>query len=187
MDFLSLFVVSSSLTFDTLAVSILTGLVISNIRFWQATKLAVVMAFFQGLMPFIGWFIGNSIKYYIVDFDHWIAFILLSILGIKIIIDAQKKDENKKDFNPFKTAVLIGISIATSIDALIVGVSFGLIKVNITLAVLLIGSLTYIVAMLGMLFGKKASFHLGNRMEILGGIILIGLGIKILLEHTLIS
>lgn len=185
MDLISLFIISTSLTFDTLAVSISTGLVISHIRFWQATKLAIVMAIFQGLMPLIGWFIGSRIQHLMADFDHWIAFGLLAILGIKIIYDTIKNKEEKKDFNPLKPLVLIAISIATSIDALIVGFSFGLVEINISLAVLLIGFLTYLVAMLGMLFGKTASHIIGPKIEVLGGIILIGIGLKILLEHTL--
>ena len=187
MDLLSLFIVSTSLTFDTLAVSISTGVVISHIKFWQATKLAIVMAVFQGLMPLIGWTIGSQIKHLIVDYDHWIAFILLLILGIKMIHEALKKEDERSEFNPLNIFVLIGISVATSIDALIVGFSFGLIEVNITLAVFLITALTYLAAMLGMLFGKKAGNYLGQKMELLGGIIIILIGTKIMIEHTLLN
>lgn len=187
MDFLSLLIISTSLTFDTLAVSISTGLIISHIRFWQATRLAIVMALFQGTMPLIGYYIGSHLKIYIENFDHWMAFILLTSLGIKMIYEALKHAEERKNFNPLKLAVLIGISIATSIDALIVGFSFGIIEVNITLAIVLITALTYLMAMLGMLFGKKAGSLLGKRMEILGGIILFLIGFKILIEHTIYS
>jgi manganese efflux pump family protein len=187
MDFLSLLIVSTGLTFDTLAVSISTGLIVNHIRFWQATKLAIIMAIVQGVMPLIGWIIGSQIKQYIADYDHWIAFILLALLGLKMIIEALKHDDQRKDFNPFKLIVILGISIATSIDALVVGFSFGLIEVNITLVVVMIGALTYLVAMLGMLFGKKAGSMLGSRMEIIAGIILIAIGTKILIEHTLLA
>jgi manganese efflux pump family protein len=123
MDYISLFIIAIGLTFDTFAVSITTGLVANHIRFWQATRIALVMAFFQALMPFIGWFIGIRVKNIVSDYDHWIAFILLFFIGSKMIWESLKKDEEKEDFNPFKTSVLIGMSIATSIDALIVGVS----------------------------------------------------------------
>lgn len=183
MDFITLIIIAIGLTFDTFAVSISTGLVANHIRFWQATKVAVTLAFFQALMPFIGWFIGTQVKHLISNYDHWIAFGLLAIIGIKMIIESLKKEEDKKDFNPFKPSVLIGMAIATSIDALIVGVSFAFIKVNIYYSVGIIGFVTYVVAMLGMLFGKSAGKWFGKKMEIIGGLILIGIGVKILLEH----
>lgn len=185
MDFLTLIIIAVGLTFDTFAVSISTGLVVSHIRFWQATKIAATLAFFQALMPFIGWFIGSQVKELIIDYDHWIAFGLLSIIGAKMIIESLKKEEEKKDFNPFKPVVLIGMAIATSIDALIVGVSFAFINLNIFISVGVIGFITYIVSMLGMLFGKSAGKWFGKKMEIVGGLMLIGIGIKILLEHIL--
>jgi len=187
MELLTLFFIAIGLNFDSFAVSISTGLVVKHIKFRQATKIALVLAFFQALMPVIGWFIGSQVKDYISNYDHWIAFGLLSIIGVKMIIESLKKEkeEEKKDFNPFKPIVLIGMAIATSIDALIVGVSFAFINVNILFSAGLIGVLTYIVAMLGMLFGKKAGKWFGKKMEIIGGSILIIIGIKILLEHLM--
>ena len=102
-----------------------------------------------------------------------------------MIIESLKKDEVRKDFNPFKPMVLIGIAIATSIDALIIGVSFAFINVNILFSAGVIGFLTYVVAMLGMLFGKKTGKWFGKKIEIIGGIILIGIGVKILVEHLM--
>jgi manganese efflux pump family protein len=183
MDFITLLLIAIGLTFDTFAVSISTGLVANNIRFWQATKVATVLAFFQALMPLIGWFIGSQLKLLIAEYDHWVAFGLLTAIGLKMILESFKKEENSKNFDPFKPMVLVGMAIATSIDALIVGVSFALIDVNIVLSVGIIGFATYVVAMLGMLFGKNAGKWFGKKMEILGGLILIGIGIKILMEH----
>ena len=185
MEILTLIFIAIGLTFDTFAVSITTGLMASHIRFWKATKVALVLAFFQGLMPVLGWFIGSQVKYLITSYDHWIAFGLLLIIGSKMIYESLKEDEEKKNFDPFKPMVLIGIAIATSIDALVIGVTFAFIDVNIGLSVLIIGGITYIVAMLGMLFGKNAGKWFGRKMEIIGGLILIGIGTKILLEHLL--
>jgi manganese efflux pump family protein len=185
MAYLTLFLIAIGLNFDSFAVSITTGLVVNHIRFWQATKIAVVLAFFQALMPLLGWLIGSEVKGLISDYDHWVAFGLLSIIGIKMIYEGLKKEEERKDFNPFKPLVLIGMAVATSIDALIVGVSFAFITVNIFISIGVIGFLTYVVAMLGMLFGKKAGKWFGKKMEIAGGLILIGMGVKILLEHLM--
>ncbi len=183
MNFVTLNIVALSLTFDTFAVSVMTGLIARDIRFREATRIALVMGFFQALMPLAGWFIGIQLKPLISDYDHWIAFGLLTAIGIKPIVESFKKEEDRKDFDPFRFSVLIGIAIATSIDALIVGMSFAFIAVNIYFAIGLIGFVTYVAAMLGMLFGKKAGKRFGPKMEILGGLILIVLGIKILCEH----
>ncbi len=185
MDILTLILIAVGLNFDSFAVSVTTGFVVNKIRFWQATKIALVLAFFQAGMPVLGWFLGSQVKEYIISFDHWIAFGLLSFIGLKMIWESFGKEEETKDFNPFKPAVVIGMAVATSIDALIAGVSFAFIDINILLTAFLIGFLTYVAAMLGMLFGKKAGKWFGKRMEVVGGIILIGLGVKILLEHLL--
>jgi manganese efflux pump family protein len=183
MDLITIFLVAIGLTFDSLAVSISTGLIVSEIKFWMACKIAFLFAVFQGLMPLIGWFLGIQIKEYITTYDHWLAFALLSGLGIKMIYESFQKE--KKDFNPTKFIVAAGLALATSIDALVVGVSFAFIEINIILSVIIIGSMTFIVSMSGIFVGKKASGFYGNKIELLGGIILIGIGLKILIEHLL--
>jgi manganese efflux pump family protein len=183
MDLLTLILIGIGLSFDTFAVSVSTGLMISHIRFLQGVKVAIVLAFFQALMPFIGWFSGKQVAQFMEEYDHWIAFGLLAVLGFKMIYESLKKEEEKKSFNPLKFTVLIGVAIATSIDALVVGVSFAFINMNIIWSVFVIGVITFLVAMLGMLFGKKVGSRFGQRMEIVGGLILIGIGIKILLNH----
>jgi putative Mn2+ efflux pump MntP len=183
MDLVTIFLVAIGLTFDSLAVSISTGLIVSEIKFWMACKIAFLFAVFQGLMPLIGWFLGIQIKEYISNYDHWLAFILLSGLGAKMIYESFK--EEKKDFNPTKFIVAAGLALATSIDALVVGVSFAFIEINIILSVIIIGSMTFIVSMSGIFVGKKASGFYGNKIEFLGGLILIGIGLKILIEHLL--
>ena len=186
MAFLTLFLIAIGLTFDTFAVSISTGVIANSIRFPQATRVALVLALFQAVMPLIGWLIGTQVESLIGDYDHWIAFGLLSVIGIKMIIESLKKVEHRKDLNPFKKpAVLLGMALATSIDALIVGISFAFLDVNILLSMGVIFFTTYVVAMLGMLFGKNAGKWFGRKVEILGGLILILIGGNILFEHII--
>ena len=183
MDIITILIIAIGLSFDSFAVSVSSGLVLNKIEFWNATKIAFSLAFFQALMPIIGWIIGMSIKEYVIEFDHWIAFGVLLFLGSKMIFESLRPAEEKRNFNPMKLWVLIGISLATSIDALIVGVTFGFTNVKIIPTIILIGAVTFIISMLGILAGKTTSKKLGKRMEIIGGIILIGIGIKILITH----
>jgi putative Mn2+ efflux pump MntP len=183
MDIFTIILIGIGLTGDTFAVSVSTGLSISKIQFVQALRIALVLAVFQGLMPMIGWFLGIQIRDYIIDYDHWIAFALLTAIGGKMILESLKHESEKKPFNPLKNSVLITIAIATSIDALIVGVSFAFIDVNILLSAGIIWFLTFFVSMTGVFIGKKTGELFGKKVEIIGGIILIAIGIKILFQH----
>ena len=185
MDFITLLLFAVGLSFDTFAVSITTGFISNHIRFWQATKMALVLAFFQGLMPLLGWLTGLTFRDLISDYDHWITFGLLTAIGAKMIHESQKHEDDRKDFNPFNPFILIGIAIATSIDAFVVGVSFALVEINIVLAVAIIFFITYVVAMLGMLIGKKTGGTFGKKMEVIGGIMLVGLGVQTLVQHLI--
>lgn len=171
------------LSFDSFAVSVSCGLMKQEIKFLQACTVALSLAFFQGTFPVIGWLIGSSVKEMILSVDHWIAFSLLEFIGIRMMIEGLKSDEKRKTFNPFQLKVLIGISVATSIDSLIVGVSFGFLELPILFPVVVIGGVTFIASMLGMLFGKRISSKKSHRSLIFGGIILSLIGIKILVEH----
>lgn len=182
MTILTLLILAIGLSFDTFAISITCGIARKHIVFREAFIIATVFGFFQAIMPVIGWLGGLSIKNFIEPFDHWIAFSLLSIIGVKMIIESFSKNEEKQ-FNPLNPRIMIGMAIATSIDALTVGVSFAIVEVNMLLAFLIIGFITFLVAMLGMLFGKKIGDKIGRRMEIIGGVILVAIGSKILLEH----
>lgn len=190
MEIITLILLALGLSFDSFAVSVSSGLMLPAIRFYKACIIAFSLAFFQAVMPLLGWFAGVSIRDYLVNFDHWIAFGLLSALGIKMVYESLKPEERRNGFNPLDPLVLLTMSLATSIDALIVGVSFAFIEtpdtplwLAILLPVIIIGGITFLMSMLGILFGKKAGSKLGKRMEMLGGIILIGIGFKILLEH----
>lgn len=187
MNILTIFLIAIGLSFDTFAVSVSSGLLKKEIEFFNATKIAFTLAFFQGLMPMIGWMTGLIIKDYISSIDHWIAFGLLTVLGTKMIRESFKNVDPKKCINPLKLKIMVTMAIATSIDALIVGISFSIINIPILVSVIIIGAVTFIVSMLGILFGKKTAGALGKKMEIFGGIILIGIGIKILIQHLFYS
>lgn len=187
MGIITILLIAFGLSFDTFAVSVSSGLILKKINFLNATKIAFVLAFFQGLMPLLGWLIGSGLKKYMMAYDHWIAFILLLVLGLKMIYESFENGEERQSINPMRLTVMVSMAIATSIDALIVGLSFAFFEVNIFITVFLIGAVTFIVSMLGLLFGKKAGARLGKRMEIVGGLILIAIGLKILIEHQFLS
>lgn len=184
MTILTIILLAVGLSFDTFAVSVTCGIARRHIVFWEAFRVAIVFAFFQATMPLLGWFLGLSIKSIIEPIDHWLALALLSIIGIKMIIEAFGKEEFNGALDPLIPKVLLTLALATSIDALAVGIGFVAVDVNIVHAYLIIGVITYLVAMLGMLFGKKIGAVIGKRMEVVGGMILIALGIKIVLEHS---
>ena len=119
-------------------------------------RVAIIMALFQTVMPLIGIFLGLQVSDYISEYDHWLAFGLLSLLGAKMIIDSFKEEEEKLMQNPLKLTNVIGMSVATSIDALAVGVIFAGLNMNISLMAFVVGSVTFLVAMIGMLLGKRA-------------------------------
>lgn len=183
MELLTIILIAIGLSFDTFAVSVSSGLILKKIDFFNATKIAIILAVFQAAMPLIGWLAGSGIKNYAESFDHWIAFGILGLLGVKMIYESFKNDPEDRSFNPLAIRVMVGMAIATSIDALIVGFSFALLNYKILISVGIIGAVTYIVAMLGMLFGKKIGARMGRRMEMLGGVMLILIGLKILIEH----
>ncbi|PKQ63202.1 hypothetical protein BZG02_10635 [Labilibaculum filiforme] len=182
MELISIVFLALGLSVDSFAASVCSGLAIKKIHFFQAIKIAFFLGIFQGGMPIIGWYTGWELKDLIKDFDHWIAFILLAGMGGKMIYESIFVKEKDCAFNPLKLVVLIGISIATSIDALIVGLSLAFINVNIWFPAIVIGAITFIVSMLGMLLGKKIGNKLSQKFEILGGAILILIGLRILIE-----
>ncbi len=183
MEILTILLIAIGLSFDTFAVSISSGLILRKIDFVNASKIAITLAVFQAVMPLIGWLLGTGVKEYVESFDHWVAFGILGLLGGKMIYESFISDPGDRSFNPLDIKVMIGMAIATSIDALVVGFSFALLDYKIMISVAIIGSVTYIVAMLGMLFGKKIGSRLGRQMEMLGGVMLILIGLKILVQH----
>lgn len=184
-QFLTFLFTGVALSFDSFAVSVSCGLMKREIRFMQAWIVAGFLAFFQALFPVAGWLIGSKVQNLISSVDHWIAFALLLFIGVKMIIEGIKPDGSLKNFDPFNLKVLIGLSVATSLDALVVGLSFGFLEMPILFPVIVIGGVTFIASMLGMLFGKKIPAKRSHQSLIAGGIIISLIGIKILVEHLL--
>ena len=173
---------------DAFAVSMCKGVEMKKIIWKYALLIALFFGGFQMIMPLIGWGAGSLFQKYITEFDHWIAFGLLLLLGGKMIYDGIfDKDEKKEgeEDKPLKLglATLLVMAIATSIDALAVGVTFAFLSVNIWLAVGIIGATTFTFSLVGVGIGVKVGDKFRNKAEILGGVILILLGVKILLEH----
>lgn len=179
--------IAAGLSMDSFAVSVTSGMIIKKFKLHNVTKISVFFAFFQGLMPLIGWFAGIGVHKYIESFDHWLAFVLLLFLGCKMLFEGLKKEEEKKDFNPLDNLVLSGLSIATSIDALIIGINFALLGTEIIRPVVIIALTTFLFSFIGVWSGIKFGNRYNFRAEIIGGIVLIGIGLKILMEHTILK
>ena len=185
MDYATIIAIAVGLSFDTFAVSLSFGVVKSKILFRQAIVVAFVLAFFQAGLTVLGYFLGSVIAEWIKAADHWIALILLGFLGAKMIKEglSKKEEEEKKDF--LSTIVLLTIALGTSIDAFAVGISFAFLDVKIWNAGIIIGIVTFLASMTAIKIGKLTDEKLGNRVEVVGGAILIAIGVKIFLEHTL--
>lgn len=181
MEILELVFVSIGLAMDAFAVSICKGLSVKKVKAKHYLITGGYFGGFQVLMPLIGYLLGISFQGLIVSIDHWIAFILLGIIGINMIKESFGDDENINDSFSFKD--MLPLAIATSIDALAVGITFAFLNVNIVLAVLLIGVITFVFSALGVKIGSIFGDKFKNKAELLGGIVLILIGLKILLEH----
>ena len=182
MNIVLLILIAVGLSFDTFAASISCGCLECNIKFRKAVGIALLFAFFQSFMPLLGWMLGKSFFRYIEPFDHWAAFALLSFIGIKMIVESFKNDDNHLP-KAISFSVVLGLSFATTIDAFIVGIVFVSLNAQLVVALPIIGIVTFIAAMLGLYFGKKAGTIFGKKIEMAGGLILTVIGIKILYEH----
>jgi manganese efflux pump family protein len=185
MDYFTIIAIACGLCFDTFAVSLSLGVVSYKILFRQAIRIAVIFAIFQGGLTVAGFFLGSLFSEALKAVDHWVALGLLSALGIKMIIEGLKKKEKREVLDYTKLIVLFTIAIGTSIDAFAVGISFALLDVEIWIAGIIIGAVTFFASMIAIRIGKSAGARLGQKVEIIGGLILIAIGIKIFLEHVL--
>ena len=183
MGFFSILLTGFALSMDAFAVSVTKGMTLKKINLSLATKIAFSFRLFQGVMPLIGWLFGMNFELYIRSIDHWIAVFLLSFLGIKMIIEAIKNDDNDNT-TYLDNKELIILSIATSIDALAVGVTFAFLNIDIIPVCISIGFITFLFCFIGVLIGKKIGSVFKNYAQIVGGIILILIGLNILNEHT---
>lgn len=183
MDMLNILFIAFGLAMDAFAVSITSGLTIKNLKIKHAFRIALFFGLFQAIMPLIGWLSGLTIKDFVMSIDHWIAFILLSFIGCKMIYESTKIESEKIKTNPLNMYTLLILSIATSIDALAVGISFAFLLVSIITPILIIGVVTFILSFIGVFIGNLKGHLFEGKIEIFGGVILIGIGLKILIEH----
>jgi putative Mn2+ efflux pump MntP len=169
---------------DAFAVSLAVGSTRQEIRPRPLFRLSFHFGLFQFLMPVVGWFVGSRVDQYVQSVDHWIAFGLLGYIGVRMIRESRASDDDdKQKSDATKGWTLVGLSVATSIDALAVGLSMGLLGIDVWFPSMIIGLAAAGMTAFGMLFGKKLGQQFGHKMELVGGIILIGIGLKILVEH----
>lgn len=182
MGLIEIFLIGIGLAMDAFAVSICKGLSMKKLDWKKAIIIAIYFGGFQALMPVIGYFLGTTFESFVTKVDHWIAFLLLGFIGGNMIKESFDDELEKCNDNvDFKTMIVLAI--ATSIDALAVGITFAILNVNIVISVLIIGIVTFILSMLGVKIGNKFGNKYQNKAEFAGGLVLILLGTKILLEH----
>ena len=182
MELFEIIAIGIGLAMDAFAVSICKGLSMKKIDWKKAIIIALYFGIFQALMPVLGYFLGSTFSSFVQSVDHWIAFILLAIIGGNMIKDSTDDEvEKRNDKVDVKTMLLLAI--ATSIDALAVGVTFAFFEVNLLLSISIIGIITFVLSFLGVIIGNKFGDKFQNRAELAGGIVLIIIGLKILLEH----
>jgi putative Mn2+ efflux pump MntP len=185
IDFLSLFSIALGLSADCIAVALSGSISTKKLPLIPIFRASIVFGILQALMPVVGWFAGRTIVELISDYDHWLAFTLLTFIGSKMGWESLRSGNNhSRNSDSTRGGLLITLAVATSINALIIGLTFAFMEVNITLANLTIGSIVFVVSSIGFLIGKEVGKLVGERAETVGGMVLIGIGLKILLKHT---
>ena len=193
MSWLSLLALACALAMDAFAVAIVTGLTLERLTGRHIFRLAFHFGLFQALMPTIGWWAGHAVRQHIQDFDHWIALVLLSFVGGKMAWGALERDEEEAraeqltQLDPTSGWSLVILSVATSIDALAVGLSLSIIGSTIAVPALVIGLVAGAFTVVGMVLGRRIGTMWGKRVELLGGLILIAIGVKIVVEHLTVA
>lgn len=184
MDLLSLFLIAVGLSMDAFAVSVCKGLATPKYKLKYSMICGAWFGGFQALMPTVGYLLGVNFKKYITAIDHWIAFVLLALIGFNMIREALKNDDEGADPS-FNAKSMLLLAIATSIDALAIGITFAFLDVNIVAAVLFIGVCTFVISAAGVKIGSVFGTRFKSKAEIAGGAILIILGLRILIEHLM--
>ena len=191
MGFIELLLIAVGLSMDAFAVSICKGLSVQKVKPKHAACVALYFGGFQALMPLLGWVLGSQFSGYIQQYDHWVAFILLLLIGGNMIRGGgdDSEDGESCSVDPTKGRKLLILAVATSIDALAVGLSFSLLNINVWGPSTLIGVVCAVITALGLLAGKGLAHAdiFGRRAELVGGCVLIGIGLKILYEHGVLS
>ncbi len=184
MEILTFIFIGFGLAMDAFAVSIASGMRIKEQRLKSAFKFGIYFGSFQMFMPVIGWASGLKLRNSIVGIDHWVAFALLTFIGCKMIYESSKTRPEKRELL-HSTYEMLTLSVATSIDALAVGLSFAFLKFFIMTPVIIIGVITFALSFLGVFIGNTIGHFFERKIEVIGGLVLIGIGIKILIEHLL--
>lgn len=191
MGIFELFILAVGLSMDAFAVSICKGLCVQKTTIKHMCIAGLWFGGFQALMPFIGYTLGSAFTEYIIAIDHWVAFVLLGLIGGNMLKEALGDDDDdcecSCEINPFGIKTMFLMAVATSIDALAVGVTFAFLRVNIIWAITFIGITTFCFSAVGIKIGSIFGSKFKSKAELAGGLILIGLGIKILLEHTILA
>ena len=182
MGFAELLLIAIGLSMDAFAVSICKGLSVKKIGAKHVLTAGLYFGGFQAIMPMLGFLIGFKFERFIVSVDHWVAFVLLALIGGNMIKEALSDDEESLD-GSFSPKTMLPLAVATSIDALVVGISFAFLGVDIVMAASLIGVTTFVISGAGIVVGNVFGAKYKNKAEIAGGVILILIGLKILLEH----
>lgn len=185
MDIATILLIAFGLAMDAFAVSISSGITVKNLKINHALRIAAFFGMFQAVMPVVGWLAGLTLAGVISGVDHWIAFGLLCFIGFKMIYEATQLEPNTRHSDPLSIHVLLLLSIATSIDALAVGLSFAFLGIAIATPIIIIGAVTFSLSFIGASAGNKLGHLFENKIEIVGGLILIGIGLKILIEHSI--
>lgn len=177
------FLIALGLALDAFSVAIVGGVTTGRPRLRDAFKIAGFFGLFQGIMPWIGWEAGGLMADIITGVDHWIAFVLLCMIGLHMILESVKPGSRAKSLNLVNVRTLLLLSIATSIDALAVGVGLAFVETTIIRTAVIIGLVTFALSLVGYYIGNKIGRVGGDKVRILGGVILIGIGLRILIEH----
>ncbi|MGE5619076.1 MAG: manganese efflux pump MntP family protein [Sphingomonadaceae bacterium] len=183
MEFFPLLGIAFGLAMDAFSVAVASGIMLGTVTHRQAFRLSFHFGLFQAGMPVLGWLAGSLVAQQIGAFDHWVAFGLLGYVGGKMLWEAFRSEAECVRGDPTRGSTLIMLSLATSIDALAIGLSLALLRVPVLFPALVIGLVACTMTGVGLQLGKRAGHLLGNKMEILGGLVLIGIGFKILLSH----
>lgn len=181
MNLFELFLIAVGVSMDAFAVAVCKGLSMEKVTFKKAGMVGLYFGMFQAGMPLIGFILGVQFKGVISTVDHWIAFLLLSIIGINMIKEAKSNESCPNDNLDFKSMIMLSIS--TSIDALAVGITFAFLNVTIIPAVTFIGLITFTISVFGVMIGNAFGTRYKSGSELIGGLVLVGIGVKILLEH----
>ncbi len=183
MELVTVVLIAVGLAMDCFAVSVCVGATPHSVSNRSKLRLAFHFGVFQGLMTFLGWLAGSSVVRFVGQFDHWVALVLLGYVGVNMIRSGLKGDGECFPSDPSRGRTMVMLCVATSIDALAVGLSVGMLSASAVYPAILIGLITFAISMAGLFLGRKLGQRFGKRMEVVGGVILNGIGLRILLTH----